>query len=70
MPAALTIYAIFISEFLMRYNMDKPIRPSETDPGRLTRNLKLQLMGLYLITFFVYVRCAFLSFIAMVCRLT
>ena len=68
-PVTLTLYTTLVSEFVMRFNMDEPVRHSEPGRGRLTRHLKLQLIGLGLITFFVLVRCAFLSLVV-VCSLT
>ncbi|KIJ55224.1 hypothetical protein M422DRAFT_100481, partial [Sphaerobolus stellatus SS14] len=48
--AALVFYTILAAEFLTRYNMDKPIRESARGQGVLTQRLRLQLIGLGLMT--------------------
>jgi len=54
--AALTFYTLFAAEFLTRYNMDKPVRPTSGDRGKLTQRLKLQLIGLGIMTFLIFIR--------------
>ncbi|KIJ45153.1 hypothetical protein M422DRAFT_46958 [Sphaerobolus stellatus SS14] len=59
--AALVFYMILAAEFLTRYNLDKPIRSNTKERGVLTKRLKLQLIGLSLMTFFIFVRTVYRS---------
>jgi len=53
---ALTLYTILAAEFLTRYNMNKPLRTTNAGPGKLTSRLRLQLIGLGIMTFFIFIR--------------
>lgn len=57
--AALTLYTILAAEFLYRYNMNKPLRPTDAGPGKLTMRLRLQLIGLGIMTFFIFIRSVY-----------
>ncbi|KAF8525054.1 RTA1-domain-containing protein [Hysterangium stoloniferum] len=54
--AALTLYTILAAEFLTRYNMNKPVRPGTGERGKLTQRLKLQLLGVALMTGLIFIR--------------
>jgi len=56
---ALTLYTVLAAEFLTRYNMNKPLRPTDAGPGKLTQRLKFQLIGLGIMTFFIFIRSVY-----------
>lgn len=61
---AITVYAIFATEFLVRYAKDTPIRDREgLSKRRMPFNTRLMVVGLYASTLFVYIRYACSSFL-------
>jgi len=67
---AIVFYTALAAEFLWRYSSDKPLRsqpaaieegqePKDTSSNRLHSNMKLQIYGLLLSTFFLFIRAIY-----------